>query len=271
MSASAKIRKMLWSIELRLNRSRTSRKIRFWKNNQSQNASLTEIHAHVLLMQKVEYVDLALTCVYSFLYYHPRAKFTFHCDEKTIGAVNSKFDAEIKSRIVLISLVRDEIELPWQEVKLGIILSMNGTCDLMLDADLRWNSPLPPVDTPTFLVKEFDFRDKSPFREIARQTKIQVPHASMKNVSVFSFGGYRLTPANFQEIRDSMLEYGRLVDSETVGNLDRSSIGRVVEQFVLSLCSETWATTLQFVKETDRPLDGGIVESCYFGATGGNF
>lgn len=271
MSAAVKSRNILRGIESRLKKRRTSKDIGFWRNNASPNPSLEEIRAHLLLVQKIEYVDLAQTCVLSFLYHHPKATFTFHCDEKTIEVVKSKFYKEIYEGIVQLRLLPAGAEFLWQEIKLETILSMSGTSDLMLDADLRWNSHLPPIDAPLFFVKEFDFRDKSPFREITMETKIQVLDASMKNVSVFSFGNYRLTDSEIQAIRDSMAEYVRIVNSETVGSLDKGSIERVIEQFVLSLCCETWKSEIHFVKETDKPLDGGIVESCYFGATGGTF
>jgi hypothetical protein len=93
----------------------------------------------------------------------------------------------------------------------------------------------------------------------------------MKNTSIFSFGGIELTNSEIDQIRITMREYLEIVDSDVVGKLDKIAIQRVMEQYALSLCSETWSTKATFVKKSDRPLDGGIVESCYFGATGGTF
>jgi hypothetical protein len=93
----------------------------------------------------------------------------------------------------------------------------------------------------------------------------------MKNVSVFSFGGYQLSNTEFTSVRNTMDRYREIVDSPTVGSLDKVAVGRVIEQFALSVCSELWSVAIAYVKEIDAPMDGGKVESCYFGATGGTF
>jgi hypothetical protein len=162
-------------------------------------------------------------------------------------------------------------DLKWQDQKLEIILSLSGTNYLMLDADLRWNSPLEMNAGVAFLVKEFVFHQKSPFREIIKETKLGNIRTSMKNTSVFSFGGYALTEEDVKNIEICMEEYRENVRSDLVGKIDKDYIERLSEQFVLSVCCETWATNISFVKASDKPIDGGIVESCYFGATGGTF
>jgi hypothetical protein len=68
-----------------------------------------------------------------------------------------------------------------------------------------------------------------------------------------------------------MDNYREIIDSPAVGKLDKVAVGRVIEQFALSACSETWNIEISYIKESDAPMDGGIVESCYFGATGGTF
>jgi len=266
------LRRLVRKIESLLNHRRTSKELSRWKKSTSPLALLKDIKAHVMLTRVDRYVDLAETCIYSFFHHHPRATFTLHCDNSTLNRVNSKFYKEIAEGKIQVQLLNIEDKKDWQEQKLDLILAMNGTSDIFLDADLRWNGALNEESGKAlFLVKEFELRDKSPFREILAKFDSFPPYSAMKNVSVFSFGGYQLSTAELTSIRNTMEKYQEIVDSPIVGSLDKEAIGRVIEQFVLSVCSEFWSIEISYVKESDAPMDGGKVESCYFGATGGTF
>lgn len=266
------LRRLVRKIESLLNQRKISRELSRWKKSTSPDASLKDISAHVMLTRNNRYVDLAEICIQSFFHYHPKASFTLHCDNSTVKHVNSKFQKEIAEAKIQVSLLNIEDEKDWQEQKLDLILAMNGSSDIFLDADLRWNGALNEESGKAlFLVKEFELRDKSPFREILIKFDNFPPHSAMKNVSVFSFGGYRLSTAELTSIRNAMDHYREIVDSPIVGILDKAAIGRVIEQFALSVCSEIWGVEISYVKESDAPMDGGKVESCYFGATGGIF
>lgn len=271
MQLATSSRRVINKIESNKKRRESEKTIKFWRQNTSPAATDQIIRNHILLTRDTRYVDLAEICVSSFLFHHPKAHFTLYCDEKTVKYAGKKFTAEIKKSQISIKILNNNFKQNWQEQKLEIILSMNGTDNLMLDADLRWNAPLERTEGVLFLVKEFELKDKSPFREILAKANIVSPKASMKNTSIFSFGGLELTNFEINQIRIRMREYQEIVDSDVVGKLDRIAINRVMEQYALSLCSETWSTKTIFVKKSDRPLDGGIVESCYFGATGGTF
>jgi hypothetical protein len=219
-------------------------------------------------------VDLAEIWVSSFLFYNPKAYFILYClycDKKTTNYVGKEFNTEIKKLQIDIEILNKNFDQNWQEQKLEIILSMNGTLVLMIDADLRWNAPLESTGSVLFVVKEFELKDKSPFGEILAKARIVPPEASMKNASLLSFGGFKPTNSEIDQIRITMRDYQEIVDSDVVGKLDKFAIERAMEGYALSLCSEKWSTKATFVKKSDRPLDGGIEESCYFGATGGTF
>lgn len=245
--------------------------MKLWKNKVSAVHSPQSFNANIMLTNNQKYVDFAEICVNSFLYFHPKSHFTLHCDGDTIAYTKSKFSSLIQDGRVETKEIEKNKGLKWQDQKLAIILSLSGTNYLMLDADLRWNSPLEMNVGVAFLVKEFVFNQKSPFREIIKETKLGNSRASMKNTSVFSFGGYALTEEDLENIEICMAEYRENVRSDLVGKIDKDFLERLSEQFVLSVCSETWATNISFVKASDKPIDGGIVESCYFGATGGTF
>ena len=268
MQASITLRRIINSLDSYIKFRQITKAISQWKNHTSPGASREHFKVHILLVNDLTYVDLAEICIFSFLYHHPNTIFTLHCDGNTFGYASSKFEAENN---ITLKKLEHSAGSNWQSQKLEIILNMSGSLDLMLDADLRWNAPLGKIENVLFLVNEFGFIEKSPFREIIEQTSITSAKATMKNTSVFSFGNFALTKTDLNELRKTMREYRELLDSEVVGKLDKESIGRVIEQFTLSLCSETWAARISYVKDTDKPLDGGIVESCYFGATGGTF
>ena len=266
------LRRLVRKIESLLNQRRTSKELSRWKKSTSPLASQEDIKAHVMLTRDNRYVDLAEICIHSFFHHHPKATFTLHCDNSTLNYVNSKFHNEIAEGKIRVQVLKTQNEMDWQEQKLDLILAMNGTSDIFLDADLRWNGALSEENGKAlFLVKEFKLKDKSPFREILENFNNLPPDSSMKNVSVFSFGGYQLSNTEFTSVRNTMDRYREIVDSPTVGSLDKVAVGRVIEQFALSVCSELWSVAIAYVKEIDAPMDGGKVESCYFGATGGTF
>lgn len=271
MRIASMLRRILSEVESLAHRKRKAKAIYKWRTGNSPYSSEESFRVHIMLVKDVKYLELAEVCVFSFLHYHPKAHFTLYCDKNTFSETTKKFLSSIQSGRTTLRMVREDDRLSWQEQKLEIIMSLSGTKDLMLDADLRWNAKLGRFDNPLFLVEEFAFKDKSPFREIVEKTKIGGKGASMKNLSVFSFGGYALSDADINLIAQTMQTYKDIVESETVGRIDRTPVGRVIEQFALSVCSETWGKEISFVKDTDKPFDGGLVESCYFGATGGTF
>lgn len=266
------VKRLLRKIESSQKKQKNARELLRWKNTISSRPSTLEINAHIMLIRETTYVDLAEICVQSFFHHHPNANFILHCDDKTKDYVGTKFRKEIENGKVSLRVLGSEYGCDWQEQKLNLILKMSGTKEVFLDADLRWNGAIPnELDEVLFLVKEFELKRKSPFREIRTQFDFTSSDSAMKNLSIFSFGGYQLSEFDLNLIRKTMHQYREIVASSIVGNLDKLAIGRVIEQFTLSVCSETWGKEVAYIKEWDKPLDGGIVESCYFGATGGTF
>jgi glycosyltransferase involved in cell wall biosynthesis len=95
-----------------------------------------------MLTNNIEYVDLAEVCFFSFLHHHPNTQFIFHCDEITMGYAIKKLSLCSGNAGVQFEKISNRSGLNWQEQKLEIILSLSGSSDLMLDADLRWNAAL---------------------------------------------------------------------------------------------------------------------------------
>jgi len=271
MKASNLARQVINEIESRHKRNLASSNLKRWTGRTAENASIDNYIINIMLVLNRQYVSLAEICVRSFLYFHPNSHFSLHCDALTRTYAEKTFADLIRCQTLEIMDVVLKDGMAWQELKLDLILKMSGTDEYFLDADLRWNGSLKKKSQVTFFVEEFKFNEKSPFREICAAIPNIPLSSSMKNLSIFSFGGYVLDDKDNICVKELLVEFKKIVSGPLVGDLDKANTLRVIEQFVLSTASENWRAPIQFVKSQDKPLDGGLVESCYFGATGGIF
>ena len=243
-----------------------------WTHTEAKNASPLELIAHVLVIKNDEYCKVAKTCIESFLHFHPNCKVVVHCDKFTFLKTESllkRVSRKRKIEIRPISEIKDEL---WQITKLELILSMNGSDDVFMDADLRWNGPLDKLRFFTYFVREFDMEKKSPFRELIKYGFEDIfPDTYMKNVSFITFAGQSLPTDASLNLRDKCKEYLKLVESNIVGTLDVSNMARMVEQVILSLFIPKYLSEFEYLKDADQIMDGRFVESSYFGATGAKF
>ena len=226
--------------------------------------------AHILVTKKIEYADLARVCVESFLSHNPEFEVIIHTDKESLQRLQNKF--RITKHLTRLRVVCDQSESEsWQEQKLNLILELSGSSDVFMDADLRWNGQLPKIDTITFFVREFEMKEKSPFREILRTPEFnKYPDTFMKNLSFFSFSGTK-SPIASSATKALWNSYKDLCRSGIVGADDIEKIERVSEQFIMSLVMCNNKTTVSYLKSSDSIKDGDFVESCYYGATGGIF
>jgi hypothetical protein len=243
-----------------------------WIYTESNNSSSVQLIAHVLVIKNDVYCKVAVTCIESFLHFNPKCKVIVHCDSSTIMKTENLLQSASKKREIEIRQIIENENQLWQITKLELILSMNGSNDVFMDADLRWNGPLNKLNVFTYFVREFDMEKKSPFRELIKYGFEEIfPDTYMKNVSFITFAGQSL-PANALSIlRDKCKEYLKLVESNIVGALDVSIMARMVEQVILSLFIPKYLKEFAYLKDTDQIMDGRFVESSYFGATGAKF
>jgi hypothetical protein len=226
--------------------------------------------AHLLIVEKEVYCKLANICIASFLFFNPNFEINVHCDLKTFSKCSRVFRRFIRKGNLLLFLIDDEKS--WQDRKIDLILSLMGSRDIFMDADLRWNSELPLIEGVTFFVSEFSMREKSPERQLLRSFGFRenLP-AIMKNTSFFSWQGFVLDRNQRKFIENSIGTFGEILSSADLGTRDIPQLDRLKEQIILSLAAETWNVPIRYLKEIDKHKDGAFVESSYFGATGSSF
>ena len=244
-----------------------------WKNFRSKNYSPENHKVRMLVIRKSEYVELARICVLSFLYLYPNSKIQIYCDEVTYSPLEKSLRKLISRKSVI--LIRLESQLQsWQNEKLSLILKMNGTNELFLDADLRWNGLMNlEAGKCLFFADEFVLRNKSPYRQYLAQfeSNANTERASMKNSSFFTFGGNKLETLEIECVWNAFNNHEQKLGLADIGAEDHLMLSRLSEQLALSIASANWSFPISYLKTSDSIVDGQFVESCYFGATGRKF
>lgn len=251
-----------------------TKKSRFiWRNLRNKQSSGLHFEAHLLVVKNASYVPIAQTCVESFFYWHPNSIIRIHCDEHTESKVrNLLIPRKHKGKILIESTYKNN-DKTWQEQKLDLLISLNGSRDFFMDADLRWNGPLvKDLIRPIFFVKEFELKSRSPYRQLVHEKKyFQYQDSSMWNTSFFTFGGFTLEPLETRTIRELHKDLLNTINSELFGEFDKPSLIRIAEQLAISMSAELWKTKSDSLKSADGFKDGTFVESSYYGATGHTF
>ena len=243
-----------------------------WRTYRIKSIDSAEfVDAHILVVKKREYVKLSHLCVESFLYFNRNAIVTLHVDSLTAPHIQKFFGSLIRKRRVRVIDVSNP-EAKWQIQKLELICSLSGTRSIFMDADLKWNAPMPGLTGTTFFVCEFLLDTHDDYKYLLHNfLNGRSELGSMKNTSFFSWGGFRLSQG--QENRIFEIE-NKIVHSTKSDSIDFRDPGieRMSEQIALSLAVEEFSDLeVNYLKEQDGFKDGSFVESSYFGATGASF
>lgn len=239
-----------------------------WKSHES---NLEPIEVSMLVVNKKIYSKLAHFCVLTFLFYHPRSKIKIYHDTTTSCSLRLRF-------LLLFILKRNRVELiklqdsaEWQVHKLRLIFNSMGSHDYFMDCDLKWNGALPTrkSDGITFFVEERPFGEYEGLDRLLLNIPIQTSQATMRNTSIFSWGGTRL---DYRQIQEFLLYVDKVKsNSEMPFGIYSSSFKRIYEQISLSLIPELYSQPFCYLKKSDQQFDGSICESSYFGASGARF
>lgn len=229
------------------------------------------MEAHLLVVKKTIYAPIVKVCVESFLYFHPNSCVVIHLDSITSNAVSKKLQKSISRSRVKIELVEND-DLSWQELKLNLILGLGNSKKFFMDADLKWNGPIPLIRNITLFVEEFKFKNNDFYSPLFKSDFFQrYLECSMKNTSFFYWGDHD-PKAEYKtlihEMMEEILKVTANPDNPTEFN---SSTRRISEQIALSLLVESTGEKVEFLKQSDGYKDGSFVESSYFGATGSSF
>ncbi len=244
-----------------------------WSKFSSDSINSHQYVVHLLVVKNVVYAKIAKTAVLSFLYFHPYSKIIIHCDEITQAQLEKTFLRYLSEKSI--EIVLDcKSELTWQENKIKVIFSMNGSEDIFMDADLRWNGPITKqLSGLTFFVQEFYFEDRSPFRQIGQiiENTLQFRNLQMYNTSFFSFGGVRVPKIELDSVVNFAKNSFEFYKSANIGKDDMIIVERLTEQIALSVWCSKWSKQIICLKDSDKIFDQSFVESSYFGATGNLF
>ena len=157
-----------------------------WIYGKPNEVSHERFTAHLLVVKNQKYSELARICIESFCFYHPMCSIIVHCDNSTYFQTLKTLKKIIKRGSTEVVLDQIDGQRTWQEQKIHTIVSLNGTRDIFLDADLRWNGCIPVRKGLTFFVDEFRLTEKSPFRELLSLSEF-ANHSDpiMRNTSFF--------------------------------------------------------------------------------------
>lgn len=227
--------------------------------------------ANLLVVKKPIYAGIAKICVESFLYFNPSCNVIVHVDSSTQNAVSKKLRKLVKRGKVSLHLLEDQ-DSSWQELKLNLALNMKNRNEFFMDADLRWNGPIPNLDAPKFFVEEFLFRNREPYLSLIRSKNWEFgQQISMKNTS-FIYWGSLQPDIEHQRIVERIMTYLVTYCNEaSIELIEKESLMRISEQVALSILVDYLKIPITFLKEVDGYRDGSLVESSYFGATGSVF
>ena len=241
-----------------------------WRFHKKPDSEFNGI-AHILLVKNISYVYFARICTLSFTLYNPKAQVVIHCDESTY--LETKRKLSLIPKFFNVSILLDQnSNNTWQNLKTELVLSMNGSYDLYMDADLRWRNSVNRFNDLTFLVKEFQIAENQSMSKLLQLTIFKdYSDASMKNTSFLTFGGTKFSKDVISKTKSSQENFSKLIKDIDLDEKNQASLIRLSEQLCLSFFLGEAGQEVKYLKDSDARLDGGIVESPYFGATGLGF
>lgn len=242
-----------------------------YRNFVAKNHSSNEYVANLLVVKRPIYAQLAKICAESFLFYNPKCSVVINVDSSTETAVFEAFRKVSKRRKIEIRNIGKH-EDSWQKIKLSVIFNMQNTNEFFMDADLRWNGPMPTLKGITFFVNEFNLEDNPIYWKLCEFSGWKSnKEFTMKNTSFLFWGDYKPIDTDLLFINQAMDKIQQLCNLGTIPPEDSVSINRISEQIALSVLVDVKNQQVNFLKLVDGYRDGSFVESSYFGATGSAF
>jgi len=242
-----------------------------WLYFENHSSSTTDSDAciHLLVVKNPSYSHVAQVCIESWFHFHPNTKVFVHADSLTEKSLRKSLKRVAKRRSLEI-LIDQDLSLTWQEQKVNLIVQLSGTKDIFIDADLKWNGPMPIKKGVCFFVEEFTFDSNPLYNYIFSKMNLDSQMKnSMKNTSFFTWGGEHINAGMSEELTEFMSRFHMQITSLGLSEIQNQEVSRIVEQLGLSLMFDR--EDCDFLKAKDTQFDGSFVESSYFGATGTRF
>lgn len=234
----------------------------------SRRKSCIENKCHFLVVKQPIYAKLSMYAIASLLYFNPQFEIVIHCDDKCKKSVLWRCRLLLGSRCN-INLIGGVVTDPMRNKAL-LLLTLQGTDDIFVDADTRFNGKLPRLSQITTLVKEFRMDEKPIWIRICRDIGIDSGKVEMLNTSFFSWSGHTLdlNYVTFQDFYDKFSSV-HWTDISMEYSIESQSLQRLVEQVFFSIVLSGNKTNA--LKNFDTVADKGVIESTYFGASGYRF
>ena len=225
----------------------------------------------MLLAKDTRYIYFARICAESFLHYHPLCSVILHCDDSTYFKTLKYFKLTRKFR--KIEIVNDLYQnKSWHMSKLELLLSLNGTDEIYVDSDLRWNNSIKSLDSITFFVREFKFIDSDEYQKLFSQINYSlIGNEYMWNTSFFTFAKQKVADETIYSVIEFYYHFLKSIENISDKKTNFDSMARLSEQISMSIFARNFSENVEALKVTDSRLDGKIAESTYFGSTGLGF
>jgi hypothetical protein len=240
-----------------------------WNFGKASFVNHSELFGHLLIVKNSKYVPVARVCIASFLHFNPNAVIQIHCDSTTYSKTKSMVRLLSKRNQIQVRLDQTDHEL-WQLSKLKIIREISGTTQFYMDADLKWNGPLPLLKSTTFFVREFLLKSKPEYLQLLQKMNLRdLDQLSMKNTSFFSWCGHEAPEKVILQLFELWETMMNTIEEVNESEETKISLKRISEQLCLSIL--VLDEESNYLKDSDAQFDGTFVESSYFGATGTRF
>ena len=266
---------MIVNIKHKIKGTSLVQKILLWRQVKDLRIKLNDIDlenshgfvVNLLICGKKQYAFLGEICIRSFLLHHPNAVFRVYVDGTLFDRCSDQFGDLINLNKLSITKLSGRVVDSWQKSKLDILLKMNGTNEIFMDADLRWNGALSDINGVTSYLEEFDLFSSLDY-SIHLSDLPKIPNCNMLNLSFFTFGEVTIPEIISKRILDLQMRIASTEGFDSESNPNYLSTARMSEQIALSYFLHEKKVRINYLKEDDSRNDGKFVESCYFGATG---
>jgi hypothetical protein len=222
----------------------------------------------MIVIQNKDYVWISLYCIISFLRLNPGSTIEVTVDDATYNLAKQLYKCIDRKRICIIVENNNGLPALWSKAKL--IVSLQNSNYIFMDADLRWHKPLPNLPTSgiTVLSEEFDLAKRTNYRNLMTANKwVDIEKVFMLNTS-FVYLNKISFAVDFSIVLNLIKQFENVFD-KSFGFNPEENIKRLSEQIVLSyLLRKKEVHSLDLIINSRNDLG---VESTYFGATGHRF
>jgi hypothetical protein len=223
---------------------------------------------HLITVNKKAYLIAAIRCANSIWFHSPEIQIVIHIDSHLIQYQDfllRKLDRKDRVKIQL-----EKSFQSWQELKLKVILHDLSENDSFCDADLYWNAPIPVSTSGIYFSAEKALLARDPYATAIRDSGIAISQEYfMANSSFIALGKL---PGKSSFVEDVESNFQRLRNQVQLGEYEqnfRLKILRLSEQIALSITINKMNSHFIALKDSDKPMDGGVAESYYLGTTKG--